>query len=303
MGLFTRCVRTWVSPVFLVLLLAPAAQAAPVLWQIDSSLSQITLAVPDQAISLNGTNATVRLRNQSGGNSGPWNVGNKAFMAGTIATDYDDGVSIQFLTGQGNMYGLTSGNYRPNPADFNPLNTNAENPDGQFSGSATAPGVFGARVRATVSILTVDAAYFSFLDVLYDLDSGALPIGGGGTFAGNALSFGFDQTTVAFDGLSIILVGQPIPDTDGTVIQDVFGTNTSAGATITSPDPIGDPNLRRLSIPINVPLSLDLQGVVLNASVAGTIVAYAYVPEPGTLLLLACGVAGLVASRRRREVQ
>ncbi len=151
-----------------------------------------------------------------------------------------------------------------------------------------------------MSFVTVDAAFISFLDVAYDIASaGPLAIGGGGAFAGNALAVGVETATVALDGLST-LVGQPIPDTPGTPFDNIFGGNTLAGASVTTPDPVGNPLLRQLTIPVNVPLQLSLEGTNLNASATGTIVAFALIPEPTTLLLLAGGLAGLAAHGRKR---
>jgi hypothetical protein len=283
------------------LLLASASHAVAVSWDIDPTQSSFTLAMPDQSVTLDGTTATVRVRNQSTANNGNnvWNVGNIAALDGFLATDYVDGSSIQFLSGQHSAVGVNSGNFRPNPAQFNPANTNASNPLGQFSGTGSAPAVFGARVRATVG-LTVDAAFISFLDVSYDLGSTALPISGT-SFAANSLSLGIDSTHVAFDGLSIIIVGQPIPDDPGALIENVFGTNTSGSASITSPNPVGAPLLRRLSIPVSLPLVLNLGDINLNASITGNIVAFATVPEPTTALLLGIGLAGMAAIGRKRN--
>ncbi len=273
------------------------AGAAPLTWAIDDSQSSLTLNVPDQSVTLDGTTATIRLRNAD---NSAWSQGKTAAVAGTLSTDFVDGVSIEFLSGQHNAFGLTSGSFRPNPADFDPGATNAENPDGQFTGTSTAPAVFAAKVRASVSFVTLDVAWISFLDVAYDLDSaGPLAIGGGGAFAGNALAVGVESATVALDGLST-LVGQVIPDTPGTPFDNIFGANTLAGATVTTPDPVGNPLLRQLTIPVDVPLSLTLEGTNLNASATGEIVAFALVPEPTTLLLLAGGLAGLAVHGRKR---
>jgi hypothetical protein len=283
-----------------VALVSVAARADFVEWDIDETLSEIELTVPDQVVTIDTTTATIRLRNQSGGNSGPWNVGNVASIDGTVATDYVDGVSIEFLTGQHDIFALTSGSYRPNPAAFDPGLANAENPDGQFADTSTAPGAFGARVRATVSILTVDAAFVNFLDSLLDVFSPVLPITSG-SFDGSALDLGIESAAVAFDGLSVVLVGQLIPDSPDTMIFDAFGPNLPAGATITSPDPIGQPDLRRLTVPVDVDLMVDINGVPLDASASGTIVANTtLVPEPGVASMLGSGALLLVFLDRRR---
>jgi hypothetical protein len=278
--------------------LAAPARAVLVEWEIDESLSEIELVVPDQVVTLDALTATIRLRNQSGGDAGPWSVGNVASVDGVLATDYVDGVSIEFLVGQHDAFGLDSGSYRPNPAAFDPLLVNAENPDGQFSNTSAAPGIYGARVRASVSIFTLDAAFINFTEVQYDVFSNVLPITAG-TFDGAELEVGFELATVEFDGLST-LVGQPIPDATGTPIVDAFGENLPAGATITAPDPM-QPDLRQLTVPVDVDLVVDVGGVPLTAGATGTLVAFATVPEPGAASMLASGGALLAALARRRS--
>jgi len=284
-----------------LLVSSSVASAATIAWAIDSSQSSITLNVPDQSVSLGGTTATIRLRDA--GNNNNWTQGRTAAVAGTLVTDYVDGVSIEFLGGQHNAFGLVSGNFRPNPAAFDPNSTNSSNPNGQYTNTTTAPAVYAARVRASVSILTVDAGFVSFLDVDYDIMSAPLALDGSGNFAGNALTMGVADALIAFDGLSVALIGQPIPDQPPTPLgAPVLGSNTAAGASVTAPDPVGDPLLRKLTIPVNVPLQLDLQGALVNASATGQIVAYAYLtaPEPGTVVLLAFGLGGLAIVGRKR---
>jgi len=271
-------------------------QAATIVWAIDDTQSALTLNVPDQSVSLDGITATVQLRNAD---NSTWSQGRTAAVAGTLTTDFVDGVSIEFLSGQHNAFGLTSGSFRPNPDDFDPNATNAENPNGQFIGTSTADAVFAAKVRASVSFLTLDVAYIGFLDVAYDIGSGAVPITGT-SFDSSGLSVGVDQSLVALDGLST-LVGQVIPDTDGTLFANIFGANGAAGGSVTAPDPINDPLLRRLEIPVDVPLTLTLEGTNLNASATGTIVAFALVPEPATALLLLGGLVGLAGVGRPRR--
>jgi len=271
-------------------------QAATIVWAIDDTQSALTLNVPDQSVSLDGITATIQLRNAD---NSTWSQGRTAAVAGTLTTDFVDGVSIEFLSGQHNAFGLTSGSFRPNPDDFDPNATNAENPNGQFIGTSTADAVFAAKVRASVSFLTLDVAYIGFLDVAYDIGSGAVPITGT-SFDSSGLSVGVDQSLVALDGLST-LVGQVIPDTDGTLFANIFGANGAAGGSVTAPDPINDPLLRRLEIPVDVPLTLTLEGTNLNASATGTIVAFALVPEPATALLLLGGLVGLAGVGRPRR--
>src|SRR5262249_1941583 len=71
-----------------------------VTWTIDQAASSITLTIPDQNVILSGTTIGVAIRNQIGGNSGPWNVGNSAHIGGTILSDYVDDSTITFSAGQ-----------------------------------------------------------------------------------------------------------------------------------------------------------------------------------------------------------
>jgi PEP-CTERM motif len=286
--------RLLVAALLWTLAAAAPSQASPIVWTLDSVASSLSLAVPDQVVTIGTTTATVQFRNQTPATPpSVWTVGNTAKVGGTITTNYVEGSSIEFLSGD--MFGLTSGNYRPNPAVFNTTSTNTANPNGQYTSTSQAAGVFGGRVRANVG-LTVDAGFFNFTATTYDVVSSALAISGT-NFAANTMTLGIDTATLAFDGLNIIFVGQPIPDSFG-ALAGIFGTNGAATGTVVAPDPIGDPLLRRLTIPVSLPLMLNLEGTMLNASASGTIVAYAYVPEPGTLLLLGGGLLALAVGRR-----
>lgn len=274
------------------------AKADFVEWNIDSAASWVRLTLPDQTIPVEGIgNVTARLRDA--GSTSQWTDagGRQAPLAGTIATNFNIGSSIEFLTGQSNTYALETRNLRPDPASFNPANTNGDNPDGQYSGTATAPAAFGARVRATY-ILTFDAAFLSFRDVLFDFDSGVIGIDGGGNYAGSQGDFGIASTLIDVDGLSLPLgLGQPIPDILGGSITDIVSLNT-AGGNITD---LGG-NQYRLTYNINVPISIDIEGILVTGSAAGQIVAYAeVVPEASSLAMMGLAVAGAGYFYRRRK--
>lgn len=243
---------------------------AAVPWIIDSTASSLTLAIPDQNVVLDGTNVLVAVRNQSGGNAGPWNVGNTAAISGTIQTEYVDGSSIQFLAGQTGILGVNSGSYRPDPASF----------DGTtFTTTNTAPGVFGARVRATVSVfgfpVTQDAGFVSFYNTSYEIASGSLPITAG-NFPVNTTEIGIAQSQVAIDGLSIPIVGQPVADQILSIL-DTVAINAAATGTITTTGTY----TRRLTAPISLALSIPIDedpSHNLVATATGTVVADATLP-------------------------
>lgn len=282
------------------------ADGSMISWTIDSSQSKLTLAIPDTKLDLDGTAVTVRIRNQSssGGGNNVWNVGNSAPIAGTLETNYTDGLAIKFFpTASGVIVGVNSGNYRPNPAAFNPLNTNAENPDGQYENTSTAPAVFGARARASVSILTVDAGFLGFHDVSYNLTSASIPIAGFTTFPASSTDFGILESKLDFDGVALPLgLGQPIPDILDTPLDNLIGPNSGGAASIISLGGL----MRQMTIPIVEIIPLDLGGgVVINATATGTIVATALVPEPSTFALgaAACIPLALIVRCSRRRLR
>ncbi len=256
-------------------------------WTIDTAASSLSIAIQDQPIDLNGTAATVRVRNQSGGDAGPWNVGNTAHFTGTIDTDYVDGSTIQFLAGQTNVLGVNSGSYRPKPSDYagGTVNPDGTASGGDFTGTATAPGVFGARFRATVSVLgfpvTVDAAFASFYNTKYEIASDTLPITAG-SFPINTTNIGISDTLIGIDGLTVPIVGQPVPDSI-TRITDAVGPNGQLTATVANSGPL----TRQLTIPILLDLSIPVDADPMHnllATATGTIVANATLPPPSSVV-------------------
>ena len=155
-------------------------------------------------------------------------------------------------------------------------------------------------MRATVSILTVDVAFLAIRDVLFDLSSNSIALGGGTTIANGTTSLGIASALIDADGLSLPLgLGQPIPDTFGAAFDSGGNFANTTGGTIT----IVDPMTRKLTLTVTVPIALDISGVILNASAVGQIVAYAVVPEPSSFALLGFGTAalGVTVYRRRRS--
>jgi len=272
-------------------LLASPASAFMVSWDIDPSQSSFTLAIPDQNTTLGTLTATMRLRNQ---NNTTWTT-NSSPVDGALATDIGAGISsIQFLGGQSSLTGVNTGSYRPNPAVFSTSATDATNTAGSFTATTTAPAVFGARVNASVSIISINVGYISFSNVSYDLSSLATAISGT-SFLSNAVTVGIADSTTNFDSVSASTTG--IGDGIGqTGPINAVNINAAAGS-ITY---LGGGNYK-LVVPINMPVHIDLSGVVLNATATGTLVGFAFIPEPATLALMAIGVTGLaIASRKRR---
>jgi PEP-CTERM motif len=266
-------------------------------WTIDSSKSSIKLAIPDFTYSGVG----IRIRNQTGGGSS-WTVGNTAFLQGTISTEYEEilNQSIQFK-GQsvGQATAINSGNYRPNPAAFNPLNTNSANPNGQYSNTSTAGAGYG--VKATTAL--GDAAFMSISNVSYESQSDVLPVtggGGSGTFPSNSMLFGILESDFNVDGISIIIAGQLIPDSVASGLDNVVAVNTAPVATLANLGGL----LRQMTVTISQPIIIDLGGgVFLNGSATGTLVATAIVPEPSTLAMCSIGFAVVGAGLARRRLR
>lgn len=290
----------------LVALYASPAQAALVAWNVDPVLSQLRLAIPDQTLDLDGNTATIRARNQTGATTS-WTVGNLANVSGTFLTNYQDGLapSVEFLSGGvGDLVGINSGSYRPDLDSYTggTVNPNGSASGGFFDGTGGAPAVYGGRLRPTVLGITTDAGFFSFNDLSYSLASGPLSVNSGtGEFSANSVDFGVLGGLIGVDVISPLLLGF-WPDTI-LAIPNLLSDNTAALGTITSPDPINQPLLRQLSLPLLVPIEIDFGGTVLQASFSGSIVAFATVPEPATGAQFCFGLGSLVclAVRARRR--
>ena len=285
------------SRVFAVLALSLGLLATPasavVLWDIDPALSNFRLTIPDQVVTLGTVTATMRLRNQ---NNATWTQ-NNAPVDGLLATQITPGVtSIQFLGGSSSLTGVTTGNYRPNPAAFNTAVTDTLNTGGTFTNTTSDPAVYAARVNAQISFITVNTGYIAFDNMSYDLASLITPIVGT-AFAANAVNLGILDSRVGYDGINTI-AGQVVPDT-------LAQTGPISGANVlATPGSIVNLGAQyRLTVPINMPVFVNLGGVMLNATATGTLVGFApmnTVPEPATLGLVAIGLIGLAVHGRRR---
>ena len=255
-------------------------------WDIDPTQSFIRLTLPDQSVPVTGFgNVTVRLRDANSTTQWTDAGGRRAFLDGTVQTDYFDGGSIQFFSGAHNIFALQGVNVRPDPADF---------VGSSYTTTDTAPAAYGAKVRGTTGIFTLDIGFLALRNVMYDIASGVIPLGGGTNIAGSTSNFGFSSWTADFDGL--VVLGQQVPDTLNGVLSPAIGLDISAG-TITD---LGGLN-RKLTYNVSVPIAFTASGVPLTGSADGVIVAFATVPEPGTIGMLAIGFVGLVSLARRNR--
>jgi hypothetical protein len=271
-------------------------------WNVESAQSQLRLAIPDQSSLLDGSPVPIRMRNQTGGTIS-WSTGTLANVGGSLLTDYQEGLSssIEFLSGGvGDLVGIDSGSYRPSLAAYAGGTTNSDGSasGGSFTGAAAAPAVYGGRIRATVSLVTVDAGFFSFNDLSYGLTSNPLAINPGtGTFAAMGTQFGILSGLLGID-LQSVLLAALLPDSI-MALPNTLGLNSAGVGRITSPDPINQPLLRQLSLPIQVPFFINFGEVPLQATLSGNLVATAIVPEPGTWALMGVGLTALLWRRSR----
>ncbi len=277
-----------------------SAHAAPLTFNLDSAQSYVTLVIPNFTA---GVSWSVHGQNSSTGapssSSTPWSptTGNTAFVSGTLATDITDNggaqtvSGIQFLSGMSNLSALTSGNYRPNAAAYNAIS-------GLFNNNSAAPGNYAATVYAGGLLQGV----ISMANTTYDISSAALPASGtsgSGTISlAPGLTAGYLDSLVSVQSLGILF------GTGQGSLGDVTGTDTvtTAQYSFTSQH-----NLQ-LTIPFNIPLQLDLTpeglGVILEGSVTGQLVANAtVVPEPGTMALAGAAAVGAVVITRRQRRQ
>lgn len=282
-------------------LVASPASADLVNWDINPTQSSFKLSIPDQAVTIGTLSATMRLRNQ---NNATWST-NTAPVDGLLATDVGAGISsIQFLGGQSALTGVNTGNYRPNPAAYSTAVTDATNSAGTFTNTSSAAAVYAARVNASVSILTINIGMISFSNVSYDLNSAVLPVTGT-SFLSNTTTLGLADSQINFDSVSASTSG--IGDTIGnTGPITAVNTGGAAGSVIACPVLSGSclqagVNIYRITVPINLPVAVSLSGVNLNGTATGSLVGYAFIPEPATFALLAAGVAGLAIRGRRRS--
>jgi hypothetical protein len=280
--------------------------ASLITWNIDSTQSIVRLNLPDQNITVDGITANVRLRNANNSN---WSDdgGRASRVTGTLATNYSEGgssASLTFLQGLHNATAIEFGSFRPNPAAFDSSLVNASNPDGQFANTSGAPAAFAAKIRGN-ALLTFDLAFLAIRSVEYDASGTATLNGGAGAYSGGAsqTNLGVSAGFASIDGLNVgfPINSQLIPDINNQDLGSLLGGQLEVNAGTISIANLGGLD-RRLTKLINIPLSFDVDGIIVSGFINGQIVATATVPEPSSVSLLAIGL-GLAVARGRRSLQ
>jgi hypothetical protein len=110
------------------------------------------------------------------------------------------------------------------------------------------------------------------------------------------VSVGILDSRIAFDGINTI-AGQVVADGLGQSGPISAANINGAAGSIVPIDAFGN---YRITVPINMPVSISLSGVNLNATATGVIVGYAFIPEPATLGLVALGLLALGVRARNR---
>lgn len=280
--------------------LTGSANAAPVTWNIVSSASTISLAIPNQTLTVTssssivsgviGTSLTVSLRalnpgTASGSTPTGWTIGNKQNIQGTLDTNTDFTSSIQFLN-TSSISGIDSGSYAP-----------------LADGSAgTASADFGTRIFAGIGFLGTLNLDMAIRNVLYELNSGTLGVTGG-NFAANGTDFGLDAANIAYrarnggglaGGSLVGLVGSGAASVGGLSTDNTNGGNGTIA--------VVGPNAT-LTLPITQQLAIPLDSgglLTFKLNISGTVVATAVVPEPATMGMMALGLAMLAPAAVRR---
>lgn len=289
--------RTFFCSLFGVATLFGAACQASLIWSIDSQESFIRLNIPDQTVALNDEgdeiNALLRDYQDEGGPvftgdpdvPAAWTDGNgrRSFVGGTLNAAYSEGAgtaSIEFLPGTHSASAIEYGAFRPSP-------------DEVLGPAAFAADVWGTEVVDEENEISVYGrlGHVRIRDINYDL-SGTVGMSEGpvGSFtqSSGSIDLGVLSGAVVDVDLAGLFTefGLPLPEFGGTNLGNILVEN------------IGGLN-RRLTITVDIPIVLDLQGLPLSASIDGVLVAYAVIPEPTSVSLVAVSMT-FIAFRRRR---
>lgn len=293
--------------------LASQSQAAIINWNIDSANSYIRLNLPlNTSSSISGVNVNLRLRNAD---NGTWSDagGRRSNFGGTVQTNYSEADNpvfnpvdlFQYMPGGHNMNSINFSSFRPNPAQFDPTATNGANPNGQYTGGSGAPASFAVRINANALIfVNATIGYLALRDLQYTAAGTLTLSGAGGNFTSSGGQFGLQGGKYDLDANDIGLgLGQLLPDEANGNLGGLLGSssglqNNTGGLTITN---LGGLD-RRLDQVINIPLQIDVgDGLSINGSIEGHMRAFATVPEPASVSMVALAFGALSFRRRHRR--
>jgi hypothetical protein len=249
----------------------PLGKGATVVWDIDSAQSFIRLEVPDQLVPINGFPQLLGLRDfspdpQSLSTNWTDDGGKRSFVTGTLQTEYISGTSIGFSSGQQSAAAIQFGSFRPDPAAWNGTT---------FDPNTGAPAAFGAAIHLLFPEFQIElpAGDVALRDILYDLSgSVSLAPSGNGWIGSNSFLVGIAPGARADVQGAINEFNQTLGDP---VLEENGGSLAIEN--------LGGGSLR-LTLLINVPVTLAVEGVDIQASVAGQIVANATVSEPASVV-------------------
>jgi len=295
-----------------MLLVAPSARAGQIELTIDTALSSFGFYEEIRSPDLGPTYMSLPF--QLGNYAltpGPWtNPSNVTTAWGKVYADYTPGSSLQLLSTSRVNYNTSGVSL---PSRDNSGNIVADVPAAtQWGFEITNPAYDAAVGNETPTV-------FGFANI-HDVwqTFGTLNAGTGVTTAGGAL-----LTAVGGNNYAALVAGANVPallSMNGW--QDVAGfvtakQNLSTGAASSSPfpspfpsNPPGNPLATfdgvTLTLPTNFTLTYDDDGTIYTIQTFGTLVAHVVVPEPSSMIMLGCGVVGLLScgwrARKRRNL-
>ena len=241
-------------------------------YRFDNSF--IRLNIPDQFIELNEEDgpilAGIREYNPGPFPSATWsdNGGKRSFVQGQLSTNYVDGTSIEFISGDHSAAAIEYGSFLPDPATWDPETET-------YGPSAGAPAAFNGELALGDPNfpefgLLVKLGVLSVRNVAYDA-LGTVSLGSisGGWEGTNPFELGIMPGAWA-DAESIL----------GNLFMEMLDEQESAeNQGSLEIEDLGDGD-RRLILTISVPISLTIEGQDLNATITGQIIAYATVSPP-----------------------
>lgn len=262
-------------------MLTTPASAAPVVFEIDSSASFITiLGTADlSSLSLPATPLEPQGSVIPGAFDPNFSLGETAAYGGRIAADVD-----------------------PNSITFTSQNPGTQ-PFGLDSG-IWAPEAGGGPPGATAGTLTFDPAPYAhqliggllvtaIRDFRLDITSGAIPLAGG-SFAGSGALLDIEGAVLDLtDTTGANAVAGPSSDPLGPGVPAI--PNFAAPAGSLSGTAIGD----TLILPVGFGFTLPLGDVPVDLVIGGVLVAHV-IPEPTSMTLAGVCLMGLMFRRRRR---